>query len=113
MNPNLSDFTAPQCEALLDLLVLATYLDQHPGMAEDVRVEGLLTAMGCATVIRSLTSGRGMYTLEPFDYQPVPESELKQRFGDLLGKSRVPSLNRNPGMQHTAFPEPWASETNR
>jgi len=49
MNPNLSDFTAPQREALLDLLVLATYLDQHLGMAEDVRVEGLLTAMGCAT----------------------------------------------------------------
>jgi hypothetical protein len=50
MNPKLSEFTAPQCEALLDLLVLATYLDQHLGMAEDVRVAGLLTAMGYATV---------------------------------------------------------------
>jgi len=39
---------------------------------------------GYATAMRSLTSGLGTYTLEPLDYQPVPESELKQRFGDLL-----------------------------
>jgi len=46
---------------------------------------------GYATVIRSITSGLGTYTLEPFDYQPVPESELRQRFGELPGQSRVPS----------------------
>ncbi len=49
MNPNLSGFTAPQCKALLDLLVMATYLDQHLGVAEDVRVDRLLAAMGYAT----------------------------------------------------------------
>ena len=49
MKPNLSGFTAPQCEALLDLLVMATYLDQHLGLAEDLRVEALLTAIGYAT----------------------------------------------------------------
>jgi len=54
---------------------------------------------GYATVIRSLTSGRGTYTLEPFDYQPVPESELKQRFGDALEDSRVPRLGGNPGIR--------------
>jgi elongation factor G len=54
---------------------------------------------GYATVVRSLTSGRGTYTLESFDYQPVPESELKQRFGDSLGESRVPRLGRNPGIR--------------
>jgi len=51
---------------------------------------------GYATVIRSLTSGLGTYTLEPFDYQPVPESELKQRFGDSLGEFRVSDTDRRP-----------------
>jgi hypothetical protein len=32
--------------------------------------------------MRSLTSGLGTYTLEPFEYQPVAESEVKQRFLD-------------------------------
>jgi elongation factor G len=34
---------------------------------------------GYATVIRSLTRGLGTYTLEPLDYRPVPEGELKPR----------------------------------
>ena len=40
---------------------------------------------GYATSMRSITQGLGAYTLEPFEYRPVPESELKQRFGDFLG----------------------------
>jgi uncharacterized tellurite resistance protein B-like protein len=49
MNVDLSDFTAPQRFALLDLLVLSTYLDRHLGSAEDERVKRLLMAMGCIT----------------------------------------------------------------
>nr|MCU0230526.1 elongation factor G [Acidobacteriota bacterium] len=39
-------------------------------------VRGLvpLSAMfGYSTDVRSLTQGRGSFSLEPFDYQPVPE----------------------------------------
>jgi elongation factor G len=60
---------------------------------------------GYATAIRSLTSGLGTYTLEPLDYQPVPESELKQRFGDLLGESGMSGSSRHVGTQPAAFPE--------
>lgn len=49
MNLDLSDFDPAQRLALLDLLVLATYLDQRLAQLEDARVERLLTAMGCAT----------------------------------------------------------------
>jgi len=46
MNIDLQDFSEPQRRALLDLLVLATYLDRHLGADEDARVRRLLTAMG-------------------------------------------------------------------
>ncbi len=36
---------------------------------------------GYATTIRSLTGGLGSYTLEPFDYRPLAESEYQRRFG--------------------------------
>ncbi|MBI2932822.1 MAG: elongation factor G [Planctomycetes bacterium] len=39
---------------------------------------------GYETARRSLTQGRGSFTMEPFEYRPVPEHELKQRFGGLL-----------------------------
>jgi elongation factor G len=39
---------------------------------------------GYETVRRSLTQGRGGCVLEPFEYRPVPEHELKARFGDFL-----------------------------
>lgn len=45
---DLTDFTKAQQEALLDLLVLATYADGRLTMAEDSRIEGLLSAMGLA-----------------------------------------------------------------
>jgi len=30
---------------------------------------------GYATVVRSLTQGRGTYTMEPCEYRPVPAQE--------------------------------------
>jgi elongation factor G len=38
---------------------------------------------GYATSVRSLTQGRGSYTLEPFEYRTVPASEFKRMFGNL------------------------------
>jgi hypothetical protein len=49
MNLDLSQFSANQSQALLDLLVLSTYLDRHLGSAEDERVKRLLVAMGLQT----------------------------------------------------------------
>ncbi len=46
---DLRGFTAPQNEALLDLLVLAMYLDGNLAQIEEARVQQLLTAMGFAT----------------------------------------------------------------
>jgi uncharacterized tellurite resistance protein B-like protein len=43
---NINDFSEPQRQALLDLLVLAMYADGHLAVAEDARVQRLLTAMG-------------------------------------------------------------------
>lgn len=40
---------------------------------------------GYATMIRSITQGRGGYSLEPLDYRPVPDAELQRMFGGLLG----------------------------
>lgn len=37
---------------------------------------------GYATTLRSLTQGRGMHTMEPLDYRPVPEDEVRQMFGE-------------------------------
>ncbi len=68
---------------------------------------------GYATVIRSLTSGRGTYTLEPADYQPVPESELKQRFGDLLAGPKAPGGARAAGPRHAGSPENRRPEASR
>jgi len=39
---------------------------------------------GYETMRRSLAQGRGGCVLEPFEYRPVPEHELKARFGDFL-----------------------------
>jgi hypothetical protein len=49
MEPNITDLTEPQRQALLDLLVLAQYLDRHLESGEDARVKRLLVAMGCQT----------------------------------------------------------------
>lgn len=46
---NLRDFTGPQREALLDLVLLAMYADGHLADAEDARVHRLLAAMGFDT----------------------------------------------------------------
>src|SRR5262245_39580826 len=46
---NLSDFTVPQRQALLDLAMLAMYADGHLAAAEDERVQRLLAAMGHAS----------------------------------------------------------------
>jgi hypothetical protein len=46
---NMQGFTASQQEALLDLLVLAMYLDGNLAKVEEARVQQLLTAMGFAT----------------------------------------------------------------
>lgn len=43
---NVSDFTKPQLQAFLDLLVLAMYADGQLCSAEDERVERLFSAMG-------------------------------------------------------------------
>jgi uncharacterized tellurite resistance protein B-like protein len=46
---DMQGFTATQREALLDLLVLAMYLDGNLAKVEEARVQQLLTAMGFAT----------------------------------------------------------------
>jgi uncharacterized tellurite resistance protein B-like protein len=46
---NLDGFTDPQCQALLDLLVLGMYADGHLALAEDARLKALLSAMGWET----------------------------------------------------------------
>src|SRR5438445_10833736 len=43
---NVSNFSVPQRQALLDLLVLAMYMDGNLASAEEARVEQLLGAMG-------------------------------------------------------------------
>ena len=43
---NLKGFTEQQCQALLDLAVLAMYADGHLALVEDARVQRLLSAMG-------------------------------------------------------------------
>lgn len=37
---------------------------------------------GYATTVRSLTQGRGSFTMEPLDYRAIPPEERKRRFGD-------------------------------
>jgi hypothetical protein len=49
MDLEISDLNEGQRQALLDLLVLAQYLDRHLGSGEDARVKRLLVAMGCET----------------------------------------------------------------
>jgi hypothetical protein len=49
MEPDIADLNSPQRQALLDLLVLAQYLDRHLESGEDTRVKRLLLAMGCDT----------------------------------------------------------------
>ncbi len=43
---NLDDFSEPQRQALLDLVVLAMYMDGNLASSEEVRVEELLAGMG-------------------------------------------------------------------
>jgi len=45
---NISNFTKPQLQAFLDLLMLAMYADGQLRSAEDERVERLFSAMGLA-----------------------------------------------------------------
>jgi hypothetical protein len=45
----IGDFTAPQNQALLDLFVLAMYMDGNLAQVEEARVQQLLTAMGFET----------------------------------------------------------------
>ncbi len=40
--------------------------------------------IGYATTIRSLTEGRGTYTMEPHDYRALPEKVRKERFGEMV-----------------------------
>lgn len=49
MNLDIADFSSVQRQALLDLLVLAQYLDRHLGTGEDEHLKRLLVAMGCET----------------------------------------------------------------
>jgi uncharacterized tellurite resistance protein B-like protein len=46
---NIADFTQPQRQALLDLLVLAMYADGHLASAEDARLQRLLSTLGSDT----------------------------------------------------------------
>jgi len=46
---DLGDFTPEQNQALLDLLVLAMYLDGNLAQVEEARLQQLLTAMGFET----------------------------------------------------------------
>ncbi len=51
LNPtmNVTGFTEPQLQALLDLALLAMYSDGHLALVEDERIQRLLTAMGFST----------------------------------------------------------------
>ena len=40
----------------------------------------LAKMFGYATTMRSLTHGRGFWTMEPFEYRDVPESEVREMF---------------------------------
>lgn len=40
--------------------------------------------IGYATSIRSLTEGRGTYTLEPSDYRKLPDEIREERFGEMI-----------------------------
>jgi len=40
--------------------------------------------LGYATTIRSLTEGRGSYTMEPHDYRALPEDVREERFGEIM-----------------------------
>jgi len=46
---NLTDFTPSQRQALLDLLVLGMYADGHLAVAENEKLQQLLTTLGCET----------------------------------------------------------------
>lgn len=54
---------------------------------EDDRIVNALVPIsemiGYATSIRSLTEGRGTYTMEPEDYRALPEKVREQRFGEI------------------------------
>ena len=48
MDIDLTDYTAPQQQALFELLILAMYADGHLTTIEDEQLQKLLTAMGHA-----------------------------------------------------------------
>ena len=51
------------------------HLSEHPGLASLLDAEVPLAEMfGYATAIRSLSKGRAAYHMEPFRFEPVPNS---------------------------------------
>jgi elongation factor G len=51
----------------------------RPGAVAVIRALVPLAEMfGYSTQLRSLTQGRGSFSVEPFDYQPVPEKAVKE-----------------------------------
>jgi elongation factor G len=39
---------------------------------------------GYADALRSMTQGHGFYLLEPYEYRPVPEDEVKRMLGEFI-----------------------------
>ncbi len=83
------DITVPE-EYLGEVL---NDLNRRRAEISDVEVLGTLRSVkgtvpiaemfGYATSLRSLSQGRGSYTLEPHRYRPIPEHLRKKLFGDL------------------------------
>jgi hypothetical protein len=80
---DLSEFTDSQRLALLDLLVLAMYLDRHLGADEDARVKRLLLAMGADNAYdRERMFGESVNRVRPYADNP----ETVQRHSAKLAK---------------------------
>ncbi|OHB76692.1 MAG: translation elongation factor G [Planctomycetes bacterium RBG_16_59_8] len=61
-----------------------TAMDDRDGGKGVLGSVALSKMFGYASTLRSLTQGRGVYTLEPYDYQPVSDEEVKSLFGGLV-----------------------------